>query len=52
MVHSYDQGEKRCTPCNKWFYYEGLYCPDCGCRLRGAPRYSPIAPSIVMRQKK
>ncbi|AFS83316.1 hypothetical protein NSED_07620 [Candidatus Nitrosopumilus sediminis] len=34
----YVQGQKRCTQCELFITWEGLWCPCCGCLLRSKPR--------------
>jgi hypothetical protein len=34
----YGTGQKRCQVCEIFINWEGLWCPCCGCRLRGKPR--------------
>ena len=31
-------GQKRCQACQVFIYWQGLFCPCCGCRLRNKPR--------------
>jgi hypothetical protein len=34
----YLTGQKRCQVCSIFIYWQGLFCPCCGGRLRGKPR--------------
>ena len=34
----YTTGQKRCQICDIYIYWQGLFCPCCGCRLRNKPR--------------
>jgi len=34
----YEQGQKRCTNCEIYIKWEGLWCPCCGYLLRTKPR--------------
>jgi hypothetical protein len=34
----YSAGQKRCTICELFIKWDGLWCPCCGCRLRTKPR--------------
>lgn len=39
-IGRYESGQKRCQVCEMFIYYDGLWCPCCGYRLRGKPRGS------------
>jgi hypothetical protein len=34
----YSAGQKRCTICELFIKWNGLWCPCCGCRLRTKPK--------------
>jgi len=34
----YKQGAKRCTACNIYIKWEGMWCPCCGYMLRNKPK--------------
>jgi hypothetical protein len=34
----YSAGQKRCTICELFIKWDGLWCPCCGCRLRTKPK--------------
>jgi hypothetical protein len=34
----YSAGQKRCTICELFMKWDGLWCPCCGCRLRTKPK--------------
>jgi rRNA maturation endonuclease Nob1 len=44
----YTIGQKRCQVCQIFIYWEGLFCPSCGGRLRNRPRNSKFK-EIMMR---
>lgn len=41
----YGDGKRRCQTCEIFIYWDGLWCPCCGYRLRIKPR-SKKAPSV------
>lgn len=34
----YANGQKRCSTCEKFLYWDGFLCPCCGRKLRSKPR--------------
>jgi uncharacterized Zn finger protein (UPF0148 family) len=36
----YESGQKRCNSCGLYIFWDGLFCPCCGYRLRLSPRNS------------
>ena len=34
----YANGQKRCQVCDIFLKWDGLFCPCCGCKVRGKPR--------------
>ena len=36
----YEMGQKRCNSCSIFIFWNGLWCPCCGDRLRLTPRSS------------
>ena len=37
-IQRYVIGQKRCQVCDIFIWWDGAWCPCCGCRLRTKPR--------------
>ncbi|WP_316505920.1 hypothetical protein [Nitrosopumilus sp.] len=47
-VGRYISGQKRCNLCGIFIYWEGLFCPCCGYRLRMGPRNGKYKEKFLM----
>jgi len=47
----YGQGQKRCTTCQEYIIWEGVYCPCCNYRLRVKPRFMKYKKLLVEVKK-
>ena len=36
-TNRYAEGQKYCSACETWLYWDGLYCPCCSHRVRTRP---------------
>ena len=45
----YEDGQKRCSKCHIFLYWEGAFCPCCQTRLRTTPRNGPNRKRIVAK---
>jgi rRNA maturation endonuclease Nob1 len=44
-------GQKRCQACQAFIYWQGLFCPCCGYRLRIGPKNSKNNSMLRIKRK-
>jgi hypothetical protein len=46
----YENGRKRCTHCEIYIDWEGIFCPCCNFHLRRKPRYGKYRQRIIVKR--